>query len=115
MKLISYSLFAGPRETFEYRTYIRTFYFNCRMNNLIYPDFRTHLEIDRATFDKYEGLFNWLVNNNNLHLNINEDTPVLCLGMLWRLKAAFIQDVSHVLCRDSDSITTYKEAQATQS
>lgn len=113
-KLICYSLFKGPKEPFELACYVRGFYFNARMNNLIYPDWRTHLEIDRETYEEYKGLFIWLQVNNNLSLNVNEETPPLCEGMLWRMKPLFTIDVSHILCRDSDAITTYKEAQLVQ-
>lgn len=113
-KLITYSLFKGGKEPFEERSYIRGFYWNARMNNFIYPDWRTHLEIDRATYTEYKNLFDWLVGNNNLSLNINEATPELCKGMLWRMKPIFTIDISHVICRDTDSITTYKEAQCVQ-
>lgn len=113
-KLITYSLFDSPVQSFEMAAYVRGFYFNARMNNLIYPDWRTHLEIDRATYTQYSALFIWLVQNNNLSLNINEDTPPLCEGMLWRMKPLFTIDVSRILCRDSDAITTYREARAVQ-
>lgn len=113
-KLICYSLFNSDKETFEKRAYIRGFYFNCRMNNLIYPDWRTHLEVDRITYNEYKGLFDWLVVNNNLSLNINEDTPMLCEGMLWRMKPIFTIDVNFILCRDADALTTYREALCVQ-
>jgi hypothetical protein len=114
-KLICYALFHNEtKQPFETSAYVRGFYFNCRMNNLIYPDWRTHLEVDRHIYSKYQLLFDWLVTNNNLSLCINEVTPPLCEGMLWRMKPIFTIDVDHVLCRDSDAITTYKEAQAVQ-
>lgn len=110
-KLICYSLFNNAdKEVFEKRAYVRGFYFNCRMNNLIYPDWRTHLEVDRFTYNEYKNLFYWLVSNNNLSLNINEETPLLCEGMLWRMKPIFTIDVNFILCRDSDALTTYREA-----
>lgn len=84
------------------------------MNNLIYPDCRTHLEVQRIVYDEFKELFDWLVENNNLSISINEGYPALCEGMLWRMKPIWTQDVSHVLCRDADAITTYKEAQAVQ-
>jgi len=111
MKLISYSLFNHPSsENFERMAYIRGFYFNARMNNLLYPDWRTHLEVDKITYTEYQGLFDWLVSNNNLDLKVNDAMPKLCEGMLWRMAPIFTNDVSHVLCRDTDAITTYREA-----
>ncbi len=114
MKLISYSLFNATCEPFEKMAYIRGAYWNFRMNNFLYPDWRSHLEVQRIVFEEFKGLFDWLVENNNLSLTINDGYPALCAGMLWRMKPIWTQDVSHVLCRDSDAITTYKEAQIVQ-
>ena len=115
-KLISYSLFDAPCEQFEKKAYIRGFYWNARMNNLLYPDWRTHLEVSTDVYKEFENLFEWLVSNNNLSLVVNpHPTGVpLCEGMLWRMKPIWTIDVSHVLCRDADAITTYKEAQYIQ-
>lgn len=123
MKLITYSLFNAGADPFEMRAYVRGFYFNCKMNALIYPDFRTHLEVDQVTYTDYQGLFDWLVGNMNLSLHVNilsgefkqqmVGVP-LCEGMLWRMKPIFMPDVSHILCRDADAITTYREALAVQ-
>ncbi len=114
-KLITYALFHNEaKEQYELDAYVKGFYWNCRMNNLIYPDWRTHLEVDQATYQKYKALFDWLVTYNRLSLRINAETPQLCLGMLWRMKPLFTIDVSHIICRDSDAITTYREAQAVQ-
>lgn len=116
MRLISYCLFDNPStQRFEKLTYIRTFYLNCRMNNLLFPDWITHLEVSLSIAQEYEGLFNWLRENNRLHLTIRvkEDDP-LCKAMLWRMEPIFTQDVSHVLCRDTDALGTYREAVAVQ-
>lgn len=115
MKRIAYSLFKAGAQPFEMRSYIRGFYFNARMNKMIYPDWRTHLEVDGAIYAEYQGLFDWLVANNGLSLNvIQEENIPLCRGMLWRMKPIFTEGVTHVLCRDTDSITTYREALTVQ-
>ncbi len=86
------------------------------MNNFLYPDFRTHLEVEGFLYDEYKGLFDWLVENNNLslHINFENEAVALCQAMLWRMKPIWTIDVSHVLCRDADAITTYREAQRIQ-
>lgn len=118
MKLISYSLFGinnfNENNLFEFRSYVRGFYFNCRMNNLIYPDFRTHLEVSNDVYIKYQNLFDWLVNNNNLSLSVVNQNDPLCKAMLWRMKPIFYQHITYVFCRDTDAITTYREAKAVQ-
>lgn len=113
-KLICYALFDAEKENFERLAYVRGFYFNARMNNLIYPDWRTHVELDKVVYTRYQGLFDWLRANNNLSMHINDTSPELCEGMLWRFKPLFTIDVSRILCRDADSITTYREAQCVQ-
>jgi len=114
-KLISYALFSHPSALpFERLAYVRGFYFNARMNNLMFPDWRTHLEVDRVTHDEFAGLFKWLIENNNLDIHVNEVSPLLCEGMIWRMKPVWTADITHVLCRDCDSITTYREAQCVQ-
>jgi hypothetical protein len=107
MKLICYSLFNGKKERFEKLSYIRGFYFNVRMNRLIYPDWNTYLAVDQSTYDQYKLLFDRL----NIIINVFGHTPPLCEGMLWRMYPIWSEGVSHILCRDSDAITTYKEAQ----
>lgn len=114
MKLISYSLFNGDCQRFEKLQYIRGFYLNCRMNNLLFPDWITHLEVSSDIGSEYSALFQWLIENNRLHLNVIQDTDPLCKAMLWRMSPIFYQDVSHVLCRDTDALGTYREALAVQ-
>lgn len=119
MKIISYSLFGYKQVTednlFEFRSYLRGFYFNCRMNHLIYPEWITHVEVDQATYTKYQGLFDFLKTTLLVSYNVvKQDSIPLCEGMFWRMKPIFKQHITHVICRDSDSITTYKEAQCVQ-
>jgi hypothetical protein len=117
MKVISYSLFNSPSaQRFEKLAYIRGFYLNARMNNLIFPnpDWVTHLDVQEELYNEYKNLFDWLRANNNLNLAIITGNPPLCEGMIWRMKSVFTQDVSHVLCRDSDALGTYREAVAVQ-
>jgi len=121
MKLISYSLFGAnnfnEENRFEFRSYLRGFYWNVRMNHLLYPGWKTNVELDEVTYVAYQGLFDWLKANYGLVINLNcKNTQVdpLCKAMLWRLKPLFREGVTHVLCRDSDSITTYREAQCVQ-
>lgn len=113
-KLICYALFKGNCNNFEQSAYVRGFYLNARMNKLIYPDWRTHLEVDQHIYNLYKNLFDWMVANMNLSLVVNEVTPPLCEGMLWRMKPIFYPGVWRILCRDCDALTTYREAQSVQ-
>lgn len=115
MKAISYSLFGYNKErhhaSFDFNTYLRGLMINLRMNRLIYPEWRNVLNTDKNTYEAYKELFDSL----DIDITINDEAP-LCKAMLWRLKPAFVGEdgnnkYTHVLCRDLDSPSTYREAQ----
>jgi hypothetical protein len=83
---------------------------NLRMNRLIYPDWITLVQLDRATYEAHKDIFD-SIPKTNFDYQINDDAD-LCEGMLWRMKPIFDGKWTHVLCRDLDSPTTYREAQA---
>lgn len=122
-KALSYSLFGygkkTPHNCFEFDTYMRGLMINVRFNRIIYPGWDNVVNIDGATYGSpYRPIFDWLENNGLIKINFCDEAP-LCLAMLWRLKPVFIYDhpdwrYTHVLCRDVDSISTYREAQAVQ-
>lgn len=115
MKIISYSLFDHPlAKPFEKHFYVKGFWYNCRMNRFLFPDWKTHLNVDRVTYEEFKLMFDWLKHNHGVGVTIHEKSPWLCEGMMWRMEPIFTQDVSHVLCRDADSLTTYREALAVQ-
>lgn len=119
-KAISYALFdTGKHEEncFSVDSYIRGIMINLRLNRLIYPDWITILHINQRIADRFNGLFEPLV-GDRFEVHIENDEP-LCKAMLWRLKPIFHMRenkwrFSHVICRDLDSPTTYREAQAVQ-
>lgn len=113
MKVISYSIFRAPCEKFEFMAYLRGLYFNARMNRLIYPEWKTIISVHESVFTEYREYFEGLpVYAINLFFT---DKPILCEAMLWRMDAIFSEpEATHVICRDADAITTYKEAQAVQ-
>jgi hypothetical protein len=116
MKLICYSLFNSEgTQNFEKLFYLRGLYWNCRMNAFLFPDWRTHLEVSRDIYEGFHELFDWLVANNNLSFSINEENhPKRCEGMLRRMKPIFDQNVTHILCRDADALSSYREALVVQ-
>lgn len=116
MKCISYSLFGFNKERqancFDFHSYLRGLTLNVRMNRLLYPDWKIVLNVDQPTYDGFKSLFDKLP----ITVSIHDEAP-LCLAMLWRLKPVFEKDndqwkYSHVICRDLDSPTTYREVQA---
>lgn len=119
MKYISYSIFGDP-SSFEFNWYLRGLYFNLRMNKILYPDWMTQFNIERAIWFKYESLFHELSSLIQYSVNFH-DSVDKCTSMLWRMYEIFegnytnpIYNPTHVICRDADAITTYKEAQAVQ-
>lgn len=70
-KKIVYSLFNSQgTQNFEKLFYVCGMYWNCRMNAFLFPDWQTHLEIGRDIYDEFQGLFDWLVSNNNLSISV---------------------------------------------
>jgi len=109
MKAIAYSLFCHPSaRPFEWRAFVRGLCFNLRMNRLLYPEWVTATFLDAQTADRYGELFAAL----GAAVTVAGRAPALCEGMLWRMIPIFEprDRYSHVLCRDADAITTYREA-----
>lgn len=122
MKAISYSLFGYAKETpkdcFYWDCYLRGLMVNVRINRIIYPNWDNIINIDRASYESpYRPLFDWLEEKKLIKINVCKDAP-LCMAMLWRLKPIFDVDskgdwrYTHVICRDIDSVCTYRDAQA---
>jgi len=110
MKLISFSIFKDCPDT-EFNWYLRGLYWNARMAKLIYPDWLFHVEVskDILTPDVRKYLAE-LHNFFDVYWEINEPAP-RCVMMLWRLKRLWDGSIDALICRDADSITTYKESQ----
>lgn len=111
-KVISYSLFGYDRERqescFDFNSYLRGLMINIRMNRLIFPEWKIVLQTDKNTYEAWKDLFDKL----DLIIEVHQNNVPLTLAMLWRLRPCFNLDYTHVLCRDLDSVATYREAQA---
>lgn len=109
MKALAYSVFRhSSAEPFEWRAFVRGLCFNLRMNRLLYPGWVTAVYLDGPTADRYAELFAAL----GAAVTVQGGPPSLCEGMLWRMIPIFEPGApyTHVLCRDADAITTYREA-----
>jgi hypothetical protein len=115
MKVISYSIFDKTAEPFELGFYLRGLYFNARMNRLIYkdPTWMTCVHVGESLFDRHTKFFEELEKYLYVRTFLQSDAPI-CESMLWRMRPIFYENCSHIICRDADAITTYKEAQAVQ-
>lgn len=124
MKAIAYSLFGWNRERyancFDFAAYLRGFHICVRFNRILFPGWITVLNIDKATYNSpYKKIFDWHAAKGWVRLSFQESGTPLCKAMLWRLKTVFDYDhpnwrYTHVICRDLDSIATYREAQMVQ-
>lgn len=124
-KCISYSLFGYGQEQnqncFTFNSYLTSLGYCLRMNAIIYPDWETVVHIDRPTYDGFKSYWD-KIQNEKIRVVICSPAP-LCLAMLWRLKPVFERNYdssvggytdwkyTHVICRDLDSPSPYREAQ----
>lgn len=109
MKIISYSIFNDCHPT-EMNFYLRGLYWNARMNKLLYPEWRTFITAEKNIWHENRHYFDGLAQGFNVLYALHERAP-RCEAMLWRLSRIFDPSVDVTLCRDADSITTYKESQ----
>lgn len=122
MNCISYSLF-GFNQTHEqcadFRSYLRGLHINIRMAELLYPGWAVCVMIDEPSYNSpYQKYFDNLEQHNKISLYRKQHIE-LCAMMLYRLCPLFMIDTGmqkltydRVICRDTDSLITYKERQA---
>jgi hypothetical protein len=111
MRCLSYSLFGDP-SSFEFGFYLRGVMLNVRMNKILFPGFETHLHIAGGVHELYKDLFLDLHKLTGILI-----TPFLngprCENMLRRMSPMFLGNAEYVICRDLDSVSTYREALCT--
>jgi hypothetical protein len=121
MNAISYSLF-GYNQTNEgcadFRSYLRGLHLNIRIAELLYPGWQVVVLIDKETY--HSPYFNYIFkldHDKKAFVGVS-DKADLCTMMLWRMipltwidiKGNHIYD--RVICRDTDSLLSYRERQA---
>ncbi len=119
MNCISYSLFGYNQQhenCFEFRSYLRGLHLNIRMAQLLYPGWAISVVVDSETlFSSYGEYLSRLSHDRKIVLS-NGDKSELCKMMLYRLIPLFHDErkiqFDRILCRDTDSLLTYKERQA---
>ena len=117
---ISYSLFGYNNEredSFSFKTYLRSLAINIRMADLLFPSFKINLVVDEQTYNSpYKDFFEYHKIGGGINLTVLPNTD-FCIMMLWRLYPAFNNGeyaYDRVICRDIDSLLTYRERQATE-
>lgn len=121
MKAISYALFGYDRNrfanSFDFSSYLRGLHINVRFNRILYPNWINVVNIDEATYNSpYRPIFDWLQSKGFIRISLFPNNEPLCKAMLRRMQTVFDYShpnwtYSHVICRDLDSIATYREAQ----
>jgi hypothetical protein len=105
MNVISYSLFKG-HESDIFRFYLMGVNYNIRMSKLIYPDWRLIIHVSPDVMDKHSSFCDMYEE----YIQPMDYNPQRCEGMLWRLKPIYNDGVDRVICRDLDSLVTYRES-----
>lgn len=123
-RALSYSLFGYNRERyancFDFASYLRGLHICIRFNRILFPNWDIVINIDEATYNSpYRPIFDWHQNKGFIKIKLFPNGEPLCKAMLRRFQTVFSYthpdwDYSHVVCRDLDSIPTYREAQMVQ-
>ncbi len=109
---ISYSIFGYGKDmpdSFSFNSYLRLFSLNVKMAELIYPDWRIHICIERNSYEAYRELFDYL----DIDIEVLAEDK-FCTMMLWRWRPVFTGKYDRVLSRDVDSLIHYRERQAVE-
>lgn len=121
MRAISYAVFGVGKETpdgcFVVESYIRGFAINVIINRILYPEWVNVLNIDHDTYNKYQSIFDFFEAKGLVNIIFHDGSEPLCKKMLWRMYPVFETGADgwkydHVICRDADSVGTFREAQA---
>lgn len=118
MNAISFSLFGfdtSYENCLNFKSYLRGAEINIRMAELLYgDDWRVHITLDEQTFfSPYKEYFQYHLTNGKIDYRVIPREE-LCKMMLRRVEPIFSGKYDRVACRDTDSLITYKEVQATK-
>ena len=121
MKAVSFSLFGYDRERqdncFSHESYVRGLHINIRLYRLLFNGWDIVLNIDEASYNsRYRPIYDWHQSHGFLKINLFPNGDQLCKAMLRRMQTVFMYEhpnwkYTHVICRDLDSVPTYRERQ----
>lgn len=120
MNCISYSLFGfsgNYDQSLSFKSYLRGLHLNIRVAQLLYPGWTVYVATDKSiSWSPYADYFEELILNGKIAQGEFDAAP-LCHMMLYRLYPLFLMDgkdliFDRVLCRDTDSLLSYRERQA---
>lgn len=116
MNVLSYSLFGYNGDisgAVPFSAYFRGLGFNIKMAEFLFPDWRVHVTIDTRTYNRFREYFDYHVTGNRIDINV-VDHEDLCMHMLQRMEPCFNPKYDRVICRDADSLISYRERQAVE-
>lgn len=113
---ISFSLFGYNKAQdngFSFSSYMRGLTMNIKMAELIFPNWKVHVTLDEGTYNHFKGYFDYHTKGGKIDIDV---VPLqdLCMMMLHRMKPIFCGKYDRVICRDTDSLLSYKERQAVE-
>lgn len=117
---ISYTLFGWgeePDQRSSFKHYLRGLHLNIRVAEVLYPGWAVYVATDKSiSWSPYANYFEELILNQKIAYG-EFDTAELCRMMLYRMYPLFLMDgknlmYDRVLCRDTDSLLSYRERQA---
>jgi hypothetical protein len=121
MNAISYSLFGwsdNHDQQISFKSYLRGLHLNIRVAQVLYPDWDVCVMADESVLSSpYHELLSDLSTKGKIQLKTVR-TAELCLMMLYRLCPLFFNALDgkikydRVICRDTDSLLSYRERQA---
>ena len=123
LRVVSYSLFRSAASAYEseragagrgvfFRGFLPTL---VRAHRSVYPDWEMRIHHDERVMEwEYFHALERMRDRKMLKLIFMGPVPSLCGGMLWRLNPIFDSHVSHVICRDVDSLSMPRERRAVE-
>lgn len=101
MNVISYSLFKDCPE-YLYNFYEDGMFYNYRMAKLLFPEWQFMIHHSWTT-------------SPAMPFSFRQTAPApRCESMLWRLKPIWMEGVERVICRDLDSLLTYRDMKSVE-
>jgi len=109
MKVVSFSLFGYKNNYFN--NFLNPLIVQLKAYKVLYPTWKIFINLESIAYDdkNIKQIFDELKKLNFIDFELFE-TDVLCRSMLWRLNPIDFAD--YTICRDFDSLPTYRERQA---
>jgi hypothetical protein len=111
MKVVSFSLFGYKNNYFN--NFLYSLINQLKAYKVLYPNWKIFINLESIAYDDkaIKQIFDELKKLNFIDFQLCQ-TDVLCRSMLWRLNPIDFAD--YTICRDFDSLPTYRERQGVE-